>query len=284
MEQKIAITGIAADVEVFVKNRVTAEIVSAEGLIDGSKDDPYIFDKTNKYFATTLDNVLAEFCIPPASNKEEFYNYLRKSLSYVNKRIGKRYCAAIFPAFVLNDQWLQTDQAKVFGCEPDYNAYTGEENPRPEAENPNLRSAGGHIHLGYQNPLYAYIAALYKGQNKIQYVGDPERCSLIKALDLHLGVPSVIQEPDNMRKKLYGKAGAFRPKEYGVEYRTISNYYLATRKLTYWVYDAVQAAVDWVNAGNTVDDGLGNAIQYVINTNHKAAAKQMIEEFKLKTA
>ena len=43
---------------------------------------------------------------------------------------------------------------------------------------------------------------------------------------------------------MYGKAGAFRPKTYGVEYRTLSNAWLFSKKLQSFVYRGVQRAVD----------------------------------------
>jgi len=46
---------------------------------------------------------------------------------------------------------LQSDQAKLFGCDIDYNAYTMKANPKPKGTSTNLRSAGFHIHVGYEN-------------------------------------------------------------------------------------------------------------------------------------
>lgn len=254
---------IGADVEVFLKNKTTGEIVSAEGHIKGTKEQPFIFDQTNKYFATSLDNVLAEFCIPPATNKAEFYNYLRKSLGYINNNIPKELCTAIVPAHSLDFKWLQTEQAMIFGCEPDFNAYTGRINEKPFCEDFCLRSAGGHIHVGYENP-----------SKKISR-------EIIKAFDLHIGVPSVIMEPDNKRKELYGKAGAFRYKDYGVEYRTISNYYLAAKKHIFWIYDSAIRAIQWLNEGNTIDATLGEFVENTINSNDKISAKELIKNFNL---
>jgi hypothetical protein len=45
-------------------------------------------------------------------------------------------------------------------------------------------------------------------------------------LDLRLAVPSLIWDKDKKRRLLYGKAGCFRPKPYGMEYRTLSNAWL----------------------------------------------------------
>lgn len=274
MEQ-IKITGIGADVEVFLQDKETKEIVSAEGFIRGSKYDPFVFDKANRFFTTSLDNVLAEFTIPPAQTKEDFFNHLTKSLSYIERSIPKGLCTAIQPAARLHDRFLQTEQALVFGCEPDFNAYTFSQNVKPNSPDANLRSAGGHIHIGYENST-PYDADVY--------TPDEQRSNIIKALDLFIGVPSVIMEPDNKRKELYGKAGAFRPKPYGVEYRTISNFYLASKEQIEWVYNSVIDAIKWLNNGNIVDRSLGDFVRMVIDNNNKQEAKGLINHFNLKLA
>jgi hypothetical protein len=268
MERKLfKLTGIGADVEVFVQDKSTKEIISAEGMVKGTKQHPYVFDD-NPHFATSLDNVLAEFGIPPATNKVEFYNYLQKSLAFINSTLPDHICTAILPAAELDEKWLKTRQARKFGCDPDFNAYTGQENERPYSRNYNLRSAGGHIHVGYSE------AFDYEHFN--DYTGDPERCEVVKALDLFLGVPSVLLEPDNKRKELYGKAGAYRPKPYGLEYRTMSNFYLQSKSLTYWAYQAVTDAFKWLNEGNTVEEGFGSHVAYIINHNDKDEAQRLI--------
>lgn len=266
---------IGADIEVFLQNKKTKEIISAEGYIKGTKDVPFCFDPDSKYFAVSLDNVLAEFCIPPAKTREEFYANIHKSLAYINNSIPKEFGTVALPSARLNDKYLLTEQALVFGCEPDFNAYNGHPNVFPDCSDKNLRSAGGHIHIGYEG------ASAYK---KEQYIGEPERCNIIKALDLFVGIPSLILEPNNKRKELYGKAGAFRPKEYGVEYRTVSNFYLEKPELTHWVYDSVHSALNWLNEGNLVDNALGNHVQNIINSNNKAEAQKIIEFFNLKAA
>jgi hypothetical protein len=43
-----------------------------------------------------------------------------------------------------------------------------------------------------------------------------------------------------LRRELYGKAGAFRPKPYGVEYRVLSNRWLNSEALIRWVYNQSQ--------------------------------------------
>lgn len=279
---KLTNVTVGADIEVFLQNKQTKEIISAEGFIKGTKSIPYNYDPSNKYFATSLDNVLAEFCIPPARNKVEFYNYIRKSLAYINNSIPKKYCTSAFPSYSLDPKWLQSEHSQIFGCEPDFNAYTRTVNRKPYCEDKTLRSAGGHVHVGFAAPEFKYSPELYEGENAVLfYTGDNQRCDVIKTLDLFVGVPSVILEPDNKRKELYGKAGCFRPKSYGVEYRTVSNFYLQSKNLILWLYNAVMSAVSFYNEGNRIDEVLGGFISEVINKNDKSSAQELIKEFNL---
>ena len=255
-----------ADIEVMLRNETTNEIVSAEGYIKGTKQNPFSFDPNNKWFATSLDNVLAEFNIPPANTKEEFYANIQRSLGFINNSIPKDMCIAVLQAHSFDSKFLQTENARLFGCEPDYNAYTGEVNPKPFASDENLRSAGGHIHLSYEHPDVE--------TNK----------TLVKFFDLHIGIPSVILEPDNKRKELYGKAGCYRNKDYGFEYRTISNFYILNKELTIWAYEAVENAVNFYNEGHKIDGVLADVIEKTINSNDKETAKELISHFKLKLA
>ena len=196
-----------------------------------------------------------------------FIGNIKKSLDYLNATIPDELCTVARPAALLADKYLQTDNAKLFGCEPDYCVWTRSMNMKPDGVNPNLRSAGGHIHVGYDEPDRQEVAE-----------------DIIKAMDLFIGIPSVIQEPDNDRKQLYGKAGCFRFKPYGVEYRTISNYYAGDERLTGWVYDNSHAALNAVNDGLKFTDKLSAKIQSAINNSNKKIAENLIKEFNLQLA
>lgn len=273
---------IGADVEMFVQNLETGEVETAEYFIEGTKDEPYQFDPENKWFGTSKDNILAEVTIPPTNDPIQWVEYLNKARAFVESRLPKGYCTVAFPAFSINEKFLQTEQALVFGCEPDYNVYTGLRNGRPEATDPNLRSAALHVHFGYKDPV-AYNHADFKDGRNI-WVMDEQRAEIIKACDLFLGIPSLLIEPENKRRELYGKAGCFRPKPYGVEYRTLGNYYLQNNALTKWVHTSAMAAIDWLNAGNRVEANLSRVLESTINEADTEMAQYIINDFNLKLA
>lgn len=259
---------IGADIEVFLQDRNSGEIVTAEGIIKGTKDEPFLFDVENsRHFATSLDNVMAEFCIPPSNTPGQFHAAIERALRYIESHIPNNLRPLPQPAAYLSNIYLQTENAKKFGCDPDFNVWTRLENA-PPGTSTNMRTCGGHIHIGYSDPAH------FINHN------------LIKAMDIFVGVPSILQEPDNDRKTMYGKAGAYRDKPYGVEYRTVSNYYLQSKQLTEWVFNNTIEAINFVNMNrcNFLGDAEKEEIVNCINYNNKDLAKRIIEKYGVKLA
>ena len=57
---------IGADPELFLINTETGKVVSSIGIIPGEKGNPYRSKDMPKGFGLEIDNILAEFNIPPA--------------------------------------------------------------------------------------------------------------------------------------------------------------------------------------------------------------------------
>lgn len=199
------------------------------GLVGGTKDKPRPLGKLGPGFMVQEDNVNLEFNIPPAKTAKEFASNINKA----TKEIQKLLPPTIRPDWQRSSmrykpEFLTLGPLRQFGCTPDYNGYTMEENPRPEPPEEGFRTASAHVHIGWENPT------------------NEDRRHLVKMLDLHLSLPFVPRE-DVERKQLYGKAGCMRPKEYGVEYRSLSNRWLPT--YSEFVFQCVVRAVDAVNHG-----------------------------------
>ena len=194
---------IGSDCEWFVQDVNTGKILTAEGLIKGTKHDPYRFDPENKYFATSLDCVLTEGNIPPVDNALDLFLALEKLRKYIDSNLPEGIVTLAIPSARLDEDQLQSETAQLFGCEPSLTCYDNEE-VHPKATGDNLRSAGYHLHYGYDNP-------------------SPEvNRDIIRALDLFLGVPSILLEPTNERKKVgYGCAGNYRNTNYGKENKNL---------------------------------------------------------------
>lgn len=191
---------IGADPELFIINEKTKKVISSVGKIPGEKGNPYVADDMPAGFGLETDNILAEFNIPPVSDEASFVNNIEYMKGYIDKFVKNLdpdygiFCAA---SKTVDKSQLQSPQARLFGCDVDYNAYTEAPNPKPEGSRTNLRSAGFHIHIGYENPNIDTSVLL------------------VKYLDMYLGVPSVIYDKDKRRRSLYGKAGCFRLTSYG---------------------------------------------------------------------
>lgn len=249
---------IGCDPEVFVVDS-SGSVGTAIECIGGSKMEPLRVNKG----ALQEDNVLAEFNTDPADSVEAF-------VDNVNTVLGELRNVLSFLGFkpLVKASHEYTEQeledagyaAFVFGCDPDFNAYTGEANPKPDPVG-NLRTAGGHVHIGYDNPDEAM-----------------NRC-VGMACDILLGIPSVLLDDDTRRRSMYGTAGAIRHKQYGVEYRSLSNFWLASDDLKRWVFAQAEASVHAASSlaeYHAVVDA--DEVQRIINTGDKAAATAVVSE------
>lgn len=204
-------------------------------LIKGSKHSP---QKINKG-AVLSDNVNFEFNTDPAETVDKFVETISTVLQQSVDLIGKGYDFIVRASADFPESELQDIRAREFGCEPDYNAWTMEENViDSSAASENLRSAGGHIHIGATK----YTKFLYDDMGKVR---------MIKAMDAIPGIISILIDKDPtsaLRRSLYGKAGSHRPKQYGVEYRAIGNFWVQSPVLVRLVYELTSVAVDLVDA------------------------------------
>ena len=99
---------------------------------------------------------------------------------------------------------------------------------------------------------------------------------MIKLLDIFLGIPSVIIDPDRERRKLYGRAGAFRLTKYGFEYRTLSSYMMSKDSILNLVCELLMLALEYCGTPLTFDK---DQIQYIINGSDVEEAKKFLNNF-----
>lgn len=251
---------VGCDPEVFVKKNGIFQ--SAFGLIAGDKKNPQKVDKG----AVQVDGMALEFNIDPAASEAEFLMNVQDVFN-IMKRMVPEFEVVAVPVADFDQAYLsaQPKEALELGCDPDFNAWTRQANPRPDGERP-MRTASGHVHIGWT-------------ENESKEDGNHiHRCELIaKQLDFHLGLPSLFYDGDKRRREMYGKAGAYRPKPYGVEYRTLSNAWLNSEELIKWVYRATQRGVETAMNGIFLHEKYGD-IQDIINTSDKDRALAIIKE------
>lgn len=221
---------IGADPEVFVMDRKEGKFISAHGLVKGTKYAPTPVENG----AVQVDGMALEFNISPASTEEEFVSNIFSVKQQLHQMIGAdQFDLVAVPTVNFNkDVWeITPEEAKELGCDPDFDAWQdGVANPRPD-NNTTMRTGAGHIHIGWGKDID---------------IEDPDHLAacmaVVKQLDASVGVASILWDIDGKRRELYGKAGAFRPKSYGVEYRVLSNKWLNDKALTSYVYKAVTHA------------------------------------------
>lgn len=218
------------DPEMFVRDH-NGRHVSAAGLLPGTKEEPYKVDGG----AVQVDGMAAEFNIDPVTTFEEFNSNISKVVKQMEKMLPTGYTFDYSPAVNFDKEVFEDapDEAKELGCSPDYNAWTGGVNPPPSCPtSPYLRTASGHLHIGWTDGAE---------QSDIQHLAN---CNdLVKQLDYYLGGWSLKIDPDMRRRRLYGKAGACRYKPYGVEYRVLSNFWVPTRDRRLNVWNRMQQAL-----------------------------------------
>lgn len=260
MKKLVSNISLGADPELFLYKN--GEIISAEGLIGGTKQKPKLI--SDKGHAIQEDNVMIEFNIPPSRSCNEFKDNINFVLSYLTTLAEVHNAELrIIASAELDKKYLNTKQAKLFGCDPDFNVYLKDINKSPNSSS-TLRTCGGHIHIGYDEPSF-------ETSEKIIY-----------AMDVILGLESINLDKDDRRREMYGNAGCFRVKDYGVEYRTLSNFWLQNDNLIDWAYNKTLEAIELVNSNEIDDivDKYGEDIKKAIDTNDKKLANKLIKNIK----
>lgn len=257
---------IGADIEVMLEKG--GKLVSAIPLLPRNEKGASLPKGIIFY-----DNVLAEFTIEPAKNKDEFVGNILANLTAAAEMLQKEGVEfRVASSAHYSPEQLDHPDAKRFGCSPDFDAYDVRVNKvSSSADSTTLRTAGAHIHFAH--PIFK----------------DPRKTlEMIKMMDLFLGIASIIKDntPEAIeRRTLYGKAGAHRPKRYpGGEYRPLSNFWIKSPVEMAWAYDTTVKCLELIVAGKTVKSlGFNEAeIRRIINeADVKAATAIMAETAKI---
>lgn len=245
---------VGADPELFMKNPNTGLFVSAHDHVPGTKQEPFKVP----FGAIQVDGTALEFNIDPASCVDDFIHNI-KSVRACLESYVPGYNVVATPVATYEAEYFKWDvpsHAQALGCDPDFNAWTTDRNPRPDPNGEPIRTASGHIHIGWTDEMD---------------VNDCDHfelcCRVGRQMDYYLGIHSLLWDPDPTRRKLYGMAGAFRPKPYGMEYRVLSNRWLESDGLIRWVYNTVQVGMADAFADDWAEDTYGDLAQEIINHN-----------------
>lgn len=183
----------------------------------------------NKPMHLFFDGIQAEFNIWPHTCREWVLDDIWLLFKRVYELIGPNYDISLQPCVKVRKDILRKadPRARIFGCDPDYNAYTGEKNEiLVDPDTHPLRYAGGHIHMSPE----------FGNKKKEPFLASWEEiCKSVKLLDILVGSLLVLLERDvaaATRRFMYGTAGCFRETEWGIEYRTPSPFWLMAPEIT----------------------------------------------------
>ena len=225
---------LGADPEFFVIDE-NYQVVNASEVIPYSKKRPLEISCCKIYY----DNILVEINPNPAKTEDQFLHNILSSFNEVLLRI-KPYRLSLQSFADIDITKIKNKNVFEIGCNPDLNAYKMSYNrvPRKLYKTSGFRASGGHIHIGgypddaindpFLKPIFVYM------------------------LDLFLGVPSVIMDcsvDSYKRRKIYGKAGSYRPKSYGIEYRVLSPFWLQSSNTIRLIYRICEFVFDFMNEG-----------------------------------
>lgn len=240
---------VGADPEIFVGKR--NEIVSGHHLPFGTKAKP----RATEHGSVQIDGLALEVNVKPSKTKFEFVqncSAVIHDLEKLVKEADNEMYLIVKPTAFFTKQYLDSlpEEAKELGCNPDWNAYTMEPNPRPEPGD--FRTAGGHVHIGWGDGF---------NPDSLEHIST---CAVVaQQLDYTLGLASLEFDRDQKRRELYGKAGSFRPKPYGMEYRTLSPMWLLSLQHISLVHAGCIKALRLLNEKTVLDvkfDGLARSI------------------------
>lgn len=233
-----------------------------------------------------VDGVQAELNPRPDTCRARLGNEISECFRMLNNQLSKDPSLKVnFAATVkITKKELDTlaESSKVFGCMPSKNIDCKSVNAVKlrDPKKYKYRSAGGHIHLGHGGSSYDPVTTVMK---------DPER--LIMIMDILVGNTCVLidRDPGNKeRRKVYGRAGEFRTPSYGIEYRTLSNFWLKSYPLMSFVMSLARMSVSLLactTPGRDYERELlslinPKKIQKAINTNNFEMAKANFEAIK----
>lgn len=253
---------IGADPELFVKK--DGKFISAYGLVPGTKDTPYVVEGG----AIQVDGMALEINISPTGDGQTFLKNVNNVLNALREHLHPDLDMVLTETATFEEKYMDSvpEEAKVLGCDPDFNAYTGAENGAPDGRK-YMRTAAGHIHIGWTQDA--------DPADPVHFTSCME---LTKELDYLIGLPLSLYEKNNARREMYGAAGSFRPKTYGLEYRVPSNVWLLHDQIIKTLLGRCMFAIESCKAGNKMSEKWGDAAKDAIDNGDYHVRQEVAEQ------
>lgn len=195
----------------------------------------------------TIDGVQAEINPSPDTCRESHAMNISRMIRYAKTLLKDGQSISFDPLVPIKLTVLNklSDKAKFFGCTPSYNAYDNDNKMSiDDSSMYPFRPAGGHLHFGHSGR-----------EDYIKIFNDIK--TLIPMLDIIVGNTCVLidrHEGNKERRKCYGRAGEFRTPKHGIEYRTLSNFWLKAYPLMSFVFALSRMAMDIINSSTKKDN------------------------------
>lgn len=241
-----------------------------------------------KYSGVVVQDGIQVELNPRASHcREILANDLRRLFTIIKKQLDKKENKGVKLNF---EQVVKVSKAtlnkssskcRTFGCMPSFNAYLPkEDNISRITVDPSVylyRGGGGHIHIGLDNESLKKLKQDY--------------AKAVKVFDIIVGNTCVIidRHPLNVeRRKNYGKAGEYRTPKYGLEYRTLSNFWLKDYRLFSLVTGLSRIAINFTTKSTEKNNYVDKLLSLVneediinaINNNDKELALKNFNKVK----
>jgi hypothetical protein len=268
MNIRKSFVSIGCDFEMFIVDK-NGKTLSAIPFNRGTKEFPEEIGREG--CCIQRDGVLQECNVPQVGLDEAatFWDNVEFVKDHVTRMIkgqGKLVCC---PTSILTEDQLIEEEARTFGCSPDFNAWDdGNLNEKERDSETKLRSCGGHIHISSPDNMTINDAI-----------------NIMKVFDIFLTVPYVLIDEDKLRRKLYGNAGAFRFRYYGdtpgFEARTLSNIWLKDKEGVEYVFHQLNKMFDFYNETDISKevDPWKEKIVKCINESDEDLATEICEHF-----
>lgn len=217
---------IGTDPEFFIYRRTEEglKLVPADKVLP-SKEEKKHFSTGSVFF----DGVQAEINPHPDTCRERLQSKIEylfsNTVNYVDEKYATeytpiRFCA--YPSITVDIKELEgcDNECFRFGCAPSNSIYPMRKIKFPDGKTFPHRFAGGHIHIGFNT------------FNMMREMRDPDKLeTFIKMCDILAGIPATAMaynDMEKLRRRYYGRAGEYRIQPHGIEYRTLSNFWLVS--------------------------------------------------------
>lgn len=241
---------IGSDPEVFIFDTKEKRFVSAHDIVPGTKKKPYPL----KHCSIQADGTAVEFNTIPVAWRPSvdstnvlitrFSQAVKDAFNECNdlvKSVNSNFELKAVSAVLYPEDYFKSlpNSAKELGCDPDFEARSGKINLVPDltkTEYKTLRTGGGHIHIGWTDFVKNIDVEDEAHINDCRVMSNV----LMKNYNEFSSFYNRGIKEDKLRTKLYGSGSVFRPKPFGVEFRTPSNSWLPkVQTLGNYIYDAL---------------------------------------------